>query len=66
MTKTEELQDTTCRLEHHENWLGKANPRLSRISSDGIEAGDDEELRADREQKLFSGGRCGDEPPCDK
>ena len=33
------------------------------VSSNGVEAGDDEDLRADREEQLLAGGRCGDESP---
>lgn len=37
-----------------------------RSSSNGIEAGDDEELRADREEQFLTCGPCRDEPPRDE
>jgi hypothetical protein len=36
------------------------------VSSNGVEAGDDEDLRADREEQPLAGGRCGDESPRDE
>ena len=35
-------------------------------SRNGIEAGDDEELRADRKEEFLTCGRCGDESPRDE
>jgi len=35
-------------------------------SGNGIEAGDDEELRADRKEEFLPCGRCGDASPSDE